>query len=186
MYFCNSKKHVELRRVDHISFKDFKTEKITGIVAYTLMSNHFHFLLEETEEGGISSFMQRLGTAYTMYFNKKNDRSGSLLQGPFKVKEITGDGYLNSVFLYIHANPLDVTLPDWQKLFLDKTKTELVLNNMKSYTYSSFVDYSSPVSRDQGLILSKGDIEKYISINETQKSIKEWLLYKDEIRDIEK
>src|SRR3989344_7070503 len=59
-------------------------ETLVDIAAYCLMPNHFHLLLREKEEGGVSRFMQKMTTAYTMYFNKRYDRTGALLQGKFK------------------------------------------------------------------------------------------------------
>ncbi|HBA84369.1 MAG TPA: hypothetical protein DCZ95_09780 [Verrucomicrobia bacterium] len=41
--------------------------------AYALMSNHYHLLIE-TPEGNLSKFMQRLNTAYGLYFRYKRRR----------------------------------------------------------------------------------------------------------------
>src|SRR3989344_2009952 len=62
---------------------------LVEIAAYCLMPNHFHLLVRELEEGGISKFMQKLTTGYTMFFNKKYERSGSLFQGRFKATHVT-------------------------------------------------------------------------------------------------
>ena len=50
----------------------------TTILAFVLMPNHFHLLVRQNTDNGISKLMQRLGTGYTMFFNDKNKRSGSL------------------------------------------------------------------------------------------------------------
>lgn len=52
------------------------------VVAYTLMSNHFHFLLQ-TREANLSRFMQRINVAYTRYFNHRYKRVGPLMQGRY-------------------------------------------------------------------------------------------------------
>lgn len=78
------------------------------IVAYALMPNHFHFLVEQSADGGISAFMQRLGTAYTQYFNKRHERSGSLFQGTFKAVPVKTDGQMLHLTRYIHRNPIDL------------------------------------------------------------------------------
>ncbi|MFA6006303.1 MAG: transposase [Candidatus Paceibacterota bacterium] len=88
--------------------EDEKKERLADVVAFCLMPNHFHLLLHECREGGISRFMQRLGTAYTMYFNEKNDRSGALFQGPFKSKLVDDEEYLLGVIDYIHLNPREI------------------------------------------------------------------------------
>ena len=82
-----------------------ETERLVNIIAFCLMPNHFHLLLQERVKGGISKFMQRLGTGYTMYFNEINERSGALFQGRFKSKFIDTELYLLKVIDYIHLNP---------------------------------------------------------------------------------
>lgn len=77
---------------------------LVKIVAFCLLPNHFHLILEENVEGGISKFMQKLGTGYTMYFNQKNDRSGALFQGKFKSKFVETQGYLEYLSVYVNLN----------------------------------------------------------------------------------
>src|SRR3989344_3811028 len=59
-------------------------EGLVDILCYCLMKNHFHLLLRENVEGGISMYMHRLLTSYSRYFNIRNVRSGSLFVNPFK------------------------------------------------------------------------------------------------------
>lgn len=80
------------------------SEKIVNIVAYCLNPNHFHFILEQLVDGGISQFMKRLGGGYTNYFNNKYERSGSLFQGVFKSVHIDSNGYLLHVSAYVNLN----------------------------------------------------------------------------------
>ena len=80
-------------------------ERLVNLIAFCLMPNHFHMLLHERIAGGISKFMQRLSTAYTMYFNEKNERSGALFQGRFKSKFVDSELYLLKIIDYIHSNP---------------------------------------------------------------------------------
>jgi REP element-mobilizing transposase RayT len=68
--------------------KSKESESLVEIIAYSLLPNHFHFILKEKVEGGISKFMQKLATSYSMYFNSKYERSGVLFQGKFKATEI--------------------------------------------------------------------------------------------------
>lgn len=82
---------------------------LVKIVAYCLMSNHFHLLLQEIVAGGISNFMHRLGTAQTNYFNSKYKEDGRLFQGPYKSKVIEDIGYLQYVDCYIQVfNPFEL------------------------------------------------------------------------------
>ena len=84
--------------------KEKKKEPLVNFVAYNLLPNHFHFILEQVSEGGISEFMKRLQGGYTWYFNKKYKRSGSLLQGTFKSKHVDSNEYLLYVSAYVNLN----------------------------------------------------------------------------------
>jgi putative transposase len=79
--------------------------KIVELVQFTLMSNHFHLILYETEENGISRYMQRVLNAYTKYFNTKYDRTGHLFQGPFGAVPVKTDEQILHLSAYIHLNP---------------------------------------------------------------------------------
>ena len=54
------------------------TPNLVSFIAYCLNSNHYHFLVKQLVEDGISKFMHKLSTGYTRYFNEKYNRSGSL------------------------------------------------------------------------------------------------------------
>jgi|SRR3989344_6048064 len=79
-------------------------EKLVNIIAYCLNPNHFHLILEQLVDGGISEFMKRLGGGYTGYFNQKHDRNGSLFQGVFKDMHIDSNEYLLHVSAYVNLN----------------------------------------------------------------------------------
>ncbi len=78
---------------------------LVAIGAFCLMPNHFHILLTPLVEHGISKFMLKLETGYSMYFNKKYERSGALFQGKFKAEHASSDNYLKYLYAYIHLNP---------------------------------------------------------------------------------
>jgi len=77
---------------------------LVEIVCFALLPNHYHLLLKQSVENGISQFMQRLGTAHTMYFNEKYERSGSLFQGKFKASHVDTNEYLLHLSAYINRN----------------------------------------------------------------------------------
>ena len=84
--------------------KNIKKNPLVGIIAYCLNPNHFHFILTPKVTKGIQTFMHRLGTGYTMYFNEKYKRSGSLFQGVFKATHIDTNEYLLHVSAYVNLN----------------------------------------------------------------------------------
>ncbi len=82
-----------------------RSEKpLVEIIAYCLNPNHYHFILKQLEEDGIKKFMHRLGTSYSMYFNKKNKRSGALFQGRFKSVYVDSNEYLLYLAAYVNHN----------------------------------------------------------------------------------
>ena len=76
---------------------------IVKILAFMLMKNHFHLLLEEVADGGIAKFMQRLGTGMTMYYNTRHQETGTLFQGSYKAKVVDRDLYLKYLNVYIQV-----------------------------------------------------------------------------------
>ncbi|MFA4817625.1 MAG: transposase [Parcubacteria group bacterium] len=82
----------------------YKIEKLVEVVAYCLNPNHYHFILKQLSDNGISKFMLKLGSGYSSYFNNKTKRSGSLFQGPFKAIHINSNEYLLHVSAYVNCN----------------------------------------------------------------------------------
>lgn len=83
--------------------KEFpKRNPLVKIHAVILKENHFHMILEEIREGGISEFMRKLSTGITNRFNKKYDEIGKLFQGSYKARRIDKDNYLQYLNVYIH------------------------------------------------------------------------------------
>jgi len=77
------------------------------LYAYVLMPNHYHLLIE-TPRGNLSRFMQRLNTAYSLYFRHKKQRPGHCFQGRFRARLVEGDEYLVRLTRYQHLNPVKV------------------------------------------------------------------------------
>jgi len=77
------------------------------LLAYCLMPNHFHLMLYQKREGGITQLMRRLCTGYVMYFNNRYKRVGTLFQGTYKASSINRDDYLQHISRYIHLNPTE-------------------------------------------------------------------------------
>ena len=76
------------------------------LLAYCLMPNHFHFLVKQKSANSIDKFMNSLGVRYTMFFNKKYKRVGSLYQGVYKAVAVDSEEQLSYLSSYIHRNPL--------------------------------------------------------------------------------
>jgi len=93
-----------VRKHNRVRDRGPTSNRLVNVVSYCLNPNHFHFLLEQIEEGGISEFMKRIGCGYTLFFNKKYSRSGALFQGKYKYKHIPSDDYLKYLSVYVNLN----------------------------------------------------------------------------------
>lgn len=122
------------------SFEKSRIEPLVSIGAYCLMPNHFHILATPRVEQGISKFMQKLQTAYTMYFNKKSSRTGSLFQGTFKATHVEEDAQLKYLYAYIHLNPAKLLTEDWRGASAEELQR--LGNKILSYPYSSAGEYN--------------------------------------------
>lgn len=79
------------------------------LLAFCLMPNHFHLILKQIDNDSLKSFMMSLITRYSMYFNKKYDRVGSLFQGIYRAVLVTDEPYLLHLSRYVHLNPSEFT-----------------------------------------------------------------------------
>lgn len=119
-----------------------KPNPLVSFVAYCLNPNHYHFILTPIIENGIESFMQRLGTGYTLYFNNRNKRTGSLFQGNFKASHIDSNEYLLHVSAYVNLND----------------KTHQLGGETSKLVCSSWKEYTEPNSNgicDKNIILEQ-------------------------------
>lgn len=76
--------------------------KLVDILAFTLMDNHYHLVLQEIKEGGVAKFMQKFGTGITNRFNIRHQETGRLFQGAYKARRVGSDNYLKYLNVYLH------------------------------------------------------------------------------------
>lgn len=98
-----------------------------SLMAYCLMPNHFHLLVKQEVRDGISQLMNRIGTNYGMYFNKRYERVGPLFQGVYKAVLIDNEAQFLHLSRYIHLNPYEIEGGGFERLV--------------AYPYSSYGDY---------------------------------------------
>ncbi len=149
--------------------------KLVNLCAFCLMPNHFHLLLYECTEGGISKFMQRLGIAYTMYFNEKYARSGGLFQGTFKSRLIEDEAYLMRTIDYLHMNPIQHKDEEGAKMSLRKND----FATLDTYPWSSYRDYCGEILHPH--ILQREVLHDYIKL---PKDYRAWLLEQNDFTDL--
>ena len=145
-------------RINFVLLRNFINNNSTDrnplvrIMAICLMPNHYHLLVEELQEGGISCFMQKLGTGYVCFFNKKYNRVGPLFQGRFKAIEITNDSQLQYILAYINViNPAQLIEPNFKET--GTNNTEKIFDFAKKYSWSTNPDY---LGIRESIIIDKG------------------------------
>ncbi len=101
IFFCDS---------DFQRFLRILTDCLVGsgvsLLAYALLPNHFHLILQQTHEYAVSNYMQRVCWQYSRYLNRSRKRSGHLFEGRFKPSRIVDEESLLRLSHYIHGNPV--------------------------------------------------------------------------------
>jgi len=178
LYLANSTEDTRISNVLRVSrytdaFHLERGDPLVAIGAFCLMPNHFHLLVTPLVEGGISKLMLKLQTGYSMYFNTKNERSGSLFQGPFRSTHADSDKYLQYLYSYIHLNPAKLQDPKWKENVGSK---KTLMGFVESYPYSSLGAYL----HNSHTITEPGKFPDYFSAKEDVLShIAEWLHLED-------
>ena len=169
MYICNTEKSITLRSIGEFFERG---ETIVNIGAFCLMPNHFHILVREKIENGISTYMRKLLTGYSMYFNKKYKRTGKLYESVFKSIHIDKDTYLKYIYSYIHLNPAKLIDKNWRE---NKNKnTTRLLEYVFSYLYSSMKEYKDSKFR----IINPAQFPAYFKKPiDHKKELFEWLSF---------
>jgi len=116
-------------------------KRIVDIRGWCLMKNHYHLLLSERIDGGMTLFIRRLNIGYANYFNQRYSRSGFLFQGRTKKKRIDSDAYFLHILHYIHLNPLDFLsgCNEWRQRKISSARK--AAEHLESYRWSSYLDY---------------------------------------------
>ncbi|MFY9484797.1 MAG: transposase [Patescibacteria group bacterium] len=91
-------------RYDPNSLNSYHAPFIVDLLGYSLMPNHFHLIVKQNTDNGLSRFANRIQDSYTKYFNTRYDRVGHLLQGPYQFIRVETNDHLLHVLRYVHLN----------------------------------------------------------------------------------
>lgn len=158
-----------------LDFTNKKRDLLVRIHAFCLMPNHYHIILEQLQNGGIQLFMRKLGTGYSMYFNEKYERVGSLFQNRFKAIIVEHDQYLLGLLRYIHLNPLDKIQSDWRTDGINNWKK--ANDYLKDYRWSSHPNYLG--KNNFPSVIYKAFLEKFFKSSTDYKKFINQFLDKD-------
>ncbi|OGG51628.1 hypothetical protein A3C18_03205 [Candidatus Kaiserbacteria bacterium RIFCSPHIGHO2_02_FULL_54_11b] len=154
LYLCNTIEpfdRSDFLKLDHSEiFLKSRKSPLVSIGCYSLMPNHYHIGFEEIAEGGSSKFLQKLGTAYTMYFNVKYQRVGALFIGPCRSRHIDTDRYFKRVAEYIHLNAAEIFEPKWKSGVVKNVRS--LERHIGKYDFSSLRDYAGKPRPEQNIL----------------------------------
>lgn len=168
---------------DPVNLVNKKREKLVEVLAFCLMPNHVHLLIRQLRDGGISKFMKKIGCGYGAYYNQRYKRIGHVFQGRHKRVHMKDDRQLQTVFIYIHTNPVAIIFPKWKERgILDLKRAVRFLEN---YRWSSYLDYLGGTNFPS-LTNREFLIEVMGGVDACKEFVNEWLQFKKELADLDK
>lgn len=136
LYLGNSAKPLRAELYEGGVFFIDRGSVLVDIFAYCLMPNHFHIVLADRVENGVTLFTRKICTSYSMYYNLRYKHSGTIFQGSLKKKFVEDERYLNTLIDYVHLNPYGIEAP--------AMTTEAKMEHLhEAFEYSSAYEYSS-------------------------------------------
>ncbi len=147
------------------SFKLKLNNKLVEIICYCLMPNHFHFLIKQLKEGGITEFVSKLSNSYTKYYNTKHTRVGPLLQGEFKAVLVESNEQFIHLSRYIHLNPI----------------ASLLVKDLKNFRWSSYEEY---INNTQGICFKEEILNSFKTPQDYQQFVLDQVSYAQSLERI--
>ena len=154
-------------------------ERFVDILAFCWMPNHIHLLVRQLRDGGITKFMSKVGVGYAKYFNTKYERKGYVFQNRFNSVHIENDKQLQTVFVYIHTNPIALIEPGWKEKGI--LIPEKVIKFIENYKWSSYMDYLG--NPNFKFVTQRNFLAEVMGgVDGCRQQVKDWVEYKKEIR----
>jgi len=137
---------------EYMKKQGVERKPLVRIMADCLKPNHFHMIIEETQEDGISRFMQKLSSGYAGYFNRKYERVGGLFQGRFKAVLVDDNEQLTYLIAYINViNPGQELEPELKAFAQDPEEIMRFVENYPWSTHPEYLGKRSSIIMDKGL-----------------------------------
>ncbi|MCK5707127.1 MAG: transposase [Candidatus Aureabacteria bacterium] len=155
-------KNLEEKKLDKSLME--KQENIVEIIAYCLMPTHFHFVLKQIKNNGISNIIANTLNSYTRYFNNKYKRKGPLWQSRFKNILVKNEEQLLHLTRYLHLNPVTSYLVDKPEDWQESSYLEYVNESEDNEKICKYEDV---------LIITKKEYKKFVNQRSSyQRSLK--------------
>ncbi len=116
------------------------------LIVYCLMPNHYHYIIRQESENGISEYIRDIFNPYVQLINKQQQRKGTLFEGRFKHIHIDREEHLLHLCRYIHLNPVKAGLVDLPEQWLYSNYSEWIGERTDSMTDTTFIirNFGSP------------------------------------------
>jgi len=124
--------------------KKYAKEFNIAIIAYCLMTNHYHFLVRQEGNDRAGLLPQRVFNSYVKAFNKRYKRTGTLFEDRFRADHIETEEHLLHLCRYIHANPI-------KHGFVDR---------LEDWPYSNYHEW---INVRSGNLIDRAFVQKYFS-----------------------
>jgi len=148
-------------------------EKLVDVLCYVIMPDHYHLLLKERKEKGITSFVHRCNISISKYVNIKNDRRGPLFESLFKSKHVSTNEYLLHLSLYIHLNPLDFIYgKEWREHKVKNWNT--VKEKLFNYPWSSLKSFTDQKYQDKIISGTEIILDQFKNKKEYELFLQDW------------
>ena len=157
--------------VSHPMLHNKNDNPLVDILSFCFMPNHYHLMLRQRLENGISKYLQRLQMGYAKYFNLFYERSGNLFQGSYKIVPISRANQFQYSPLYIHLNPLELLEPGWEDKGIKNLKRAIKF--LETYPWSSLKTYM--LGLDAPYLETKTISTLYPSPEEWRDAVGDWL-----------
>ena len=151
--FFNDDNYYYLLKKMKSSFKEYDA----NVIAYCLMPNHYHFLVQQLSETDLSKWLRKIFVGYSQAINKQQNRSGTLFEGRPKHIAIDKEEYLDHLMWYIHTNPVSAGL----------------VRKPEEWKFSNFLEC---IGKRNGVMVDKNFIkERYGSLSEYETFVNEYV-----------
>jgi putative transposase len=179
LYLANDEKPLHYCDLKPSQIYTIAQEKpLVSIGCYCLMPNHFHILIKEIAENGITRFMRRLLTAYSMYFNTKYERAGALFESRYKASHVSRDEYLKYLFSYISLNPVKKIEKKWKlEGIRNLVEAKKYLNR---YSFSSYRDHIGFKRKETRILTPTAFPDYFFDQYDFEHYINDWLMFNSE------
>lgn len=170
LYLANDESPLRRDDLGARTFEDIlatpRSKPLVSLGAFCLTLDKFNLVVQEIEDGGITSFMRKLGTAYTLYFNSRHKRVGNLFLKPFRSRHVSAERELQNLISYVHSHPAGLYEREWKTHHV--VDPQFLEEQLIAYPYSSLGIHtgarsqSAPIVNAENLLRRPVPLEKLL------------------------